>query len=113
MSDRDAAAAKLAAHVKGASAANQTYLLELIGRISGRKALETVRIAAKSNDPAVKDAATKVLGEWVNADAAAALLEIAKHDPDAKYQVRALRGYIRIAANCSFRPRPGWRCSTR
>ena len=97
MSDRDATVAMLAARLGGVSAAARTYLLELIGKISGPKALETMVLLAKSNDPTVKDAATKVLGEWVSADAAPALLEIAENDPDAKYQVRALRGYIRIA----------------
>jgi len=97
MSDRDACAAKLAGALKGASAANQKYLLELLSKVSGQKALETVLVSVKSSDPAVKDAATRVLGEWLSADAAAALLEIARHDADAKYQTRALRGYIRIA----------------
>ncbi len=97
MSDRDACAAKLADALKGASAANQKYLLELLGKVSGQKALETVVVSVKSSDPAIKDAATRVLGEWLSAEAAAALLEIARHDADAKYQTRALRGYIRIA----------------
>jgi HEAT repeat protein len=97
MSDRDGCAAKLAACLKGASAADQTYLLELLGKVSGAKALEIVVAAVKSDDPATKDAASRVLGEWVNADAAPALLQIAKNDPDVKYQIRALRGYVRIA----------------
>jgi HEAT repeat protein len=97
MSDRDATATRLAESLKGTAAANQAYLFELVGKISGPKALEIVVTSAKSSDAAVKDAATRVLGNWVNADAAPALLEIAKGDPDAKYQVRALRGYIRIA----------------
>jgi len=97
MSDRDGCSAKLAECLKNAPAANQAYVLELLGKISGAKALEIVIATAKSNDAAVKDAATQVLGKWVNADAAPALLEIAKSDADAKYQTRALRGFIRIA----------------
>ena len=97
MADRDGCAAKLAEHVDGASAANRTYLLELLGEVSGKKALEAVAAGVSSSDPAVKDAATRVLGEWLNADAAPVLLEIAKTDGDGKYQIRALRGYIRIA----------------
>ena len=97
MSDRDGCAAKLAEKLKGASAENQAYLLTMLGKVSGAKALETVVAGAKSADPAIKDAATRVLGEWLSADAAPMLLEIAKGDADAKYQVRALRGYIRIA----------------
>lgn len=97
MSDRDACAAKLAGRLAGASAANQVAVLELLGKVSGQKSLETVVANVKSADPAIKDAAARVLGGWLNADAAPALLEIVKSDPDTKYQIRALRGYIRIA----------------
>ncbi len=97
MADREGAAAKLAACLPDASADNQAYLLELLGRMSGPKALHTVADAAKSSDAALKEAATKVLGEWPNPEAAGALLELAKTDPENKYRVRALRGYIRIA----------------
>jgi HEAT repeat protein len=94
MADREACAAKLAECLKSTPEANQAYLLEVLGKISGKKALETVVASVKV--PAMKDAATKVLGDWINADAAPALLEIAKNDTDAKYRIRALRGYIRI-----------------
>lgn len=97
MADREACAAMLATYIQAASAVNQSYILDLLGKISGRKALEAVVSSARSNDPALKEAGTKVLGEWVNPDAANALLEIAKGDAQAKYQIRALRGYIRIA----------------
>ena len=97
MSDREACAAKLAARLGGASVDNQAYLLGLLGKLSGRKALETVAANVKSSNPAIKDAATRVLGEWLSAEAAPMLLEIVRNDADAKYQIRALRGYIRIA----------------
>ena len=103
--DRDACAAKLAEHLQGASPLNRSYLLELLAKVSGPKALAAEVAAAKSSDPATKDAATRVLGEWVNADAAPALLEIAKNDSDTKYQIRALRGYIRIARQLEI---PWW-----
>ncbi len=97
MSDPDGCAAQIAKCLEGTSGANRTFLMELLGKISGAKALETIVAGAKSGDAAIKDEATRVLGNWVNADAAPALLAIAKDDPDAKYQIRALRGYIRIA----------------
>ncbi len=97
MSDRDACAAKLAAGINGASDENRDFLLALLGKMSGPKALEIVIANVKSDNPATKDAATRVLGAWLNADAAPALLDIVKNDPDGKYQTRALRGYIRIA----------------
>jgi HEAT repeat protein len=104
MSERDACAAKLAGSLTGASAANQKYLLELLGRVSGQKALEAVVAGVKSTDPAVKDASARVLGEWLSADAAPALLEIIKSDADVKYRTRALRGYIRIARQLKLAP---------
>lgn len=105
MGDRDRCAAKLTGHLKGAAAADQSYLLELLGKVSGPTALATLVAAAKSSDPAIKDAATRVLGEWSNADAAPALLDIARHDRETKYQIRALRGYIRIARQLDI---PWW-----
>lgn len=97
VADRDACAVKFAERLKGASPANQTYLLELLAVVSGPKALDTVVANAKSSDPATKDVATRVLGEWPDASAAPVLLNIVRHDSDSKYQIRALRGYIRIA----------------
>jgi HEAT repeat protein len=97
MGDRDACAAKLAEHVQGAAAADQLFLFDVLCKVSGKKALAAVVAGARSADPATKDAATRVLGQWVNTDAAPALLEIAKNDSDRKYRIRALRGYIRIA----------------
>jgi len=97
MGDREGCAALLAANFEGAGAENQVYLLDVLGRVSGKTALETVVASAKSDDPAIKDAATRVLGEWVNPDAAPALLDIAQNDSEAKYRIRALRGYLRIA----------------
>ena len=95
--ERDNCEAKLVAKFAGASVAERAYLLALLGEISSKPALETVAAAVRSDDPAIKDAATKALGEWGNADAAPILLEIAKTDPSPKYRTRAVRGFIRIA----------------
>ena len=108
MGDRDATAAKLAEHIENASPANRSYIYDLLRNVSGKKALEAVVAGTKSADAAQKDAATRVLGEWVNTDAAPALLEIAKNDPDRKYRIRALRGYIRIARQLEI---PWWEAS--
>lgn len=97
MGDREGCAALLAANLQGAGAENQVYLLDVLGRVSGKTALETVVANAESDDPAIKDGATRILGEWVNPDAAPALLDIAQNDSEAKYRIRALRGYLRIA----------------
>ena len=104
MADREACAAALAENLKGGSAESQVNLLELLGKLGGQKALATVVAQTRSGDAALKDASTRVLGAWVNADAAPALLEIAKADDDGKYRIRALRGYLRIARQLQLPP---------
>jgi hypothetical protein len=65
--------------------------------VGGTKALATVGAAAKSNSDPLQDASTRLLGEWMTADAAPVLLDLAKSAPGEKYQVRSMRGYLRIA----------------
>ena len=95
--DPDAAAAKLAGLITGATADNRAYLMDLIRRVGGAKALEIVVAAARSDDADTKDLGTQVLGQWLSPNAAPALLQIAQSEADERYQVRAVRGYIRIA----------------
>jgi HEAT repeat protein len=97
MSDRERTAQALAEHVKKHTGASQSFLFDVLGAISGKAALDAVVSSAKSSDAATKDAATRVLGDWVNADAAPALLDIAKNDSEQRFRTRALRGYLRIA----------------
>jgi len=97
-------AEKLAAAMSGASTAAKVLLLEQIASVGGTTALETVVTAAKSKDDAMQDAATRLLGRWLTADAAPAMLDLAKTLPEGKYQIRALRGYIRIARQLRMTP---------
>ncbi len=95
-------AEKLATAMTGAPTAARVFLLEQLAVVGGTKALETVVAAAKSNDDAMQDAATRLLGEWLAADAAPAMLDLAKTLTNNKYKIRALRGYIRIARQLSM-----------
>lgn len=97
MPDVDACAEKLAGCMSGAPADVQVFLLEMLRDVSGPAALKAVIAAAESGEDAVRDAATRVLGEWIDAAAAPSLLELAKKLNEAKYKIRAVRGYIRIA----------------
>ena len=97
MPDREATAAQLAGTMSGAPADYQIFILELLGRLAGEKALAAVVASVDSKEPQIKDAATRVLGDWPNADAAAALLDVAENDSENRYRIRALRGYLRIA----------------
>jgi len=101
---QEACAEKLAAAMSGASTAAKVLLLEQLASVGGTTALKTVVAAAKSSDDAVQDAATRLLGKWLSADAAPAMLELAKTLPEGKYKVRALRGYVRIARQLNMTP---------
>lgn len=87
----------LAAAMSNASTAARVLLLEQLTSVGGTTALRSVVAAAKSNDDSLRDAGTRLLGTWLTADAAPAMLDLAKTLPDGKYRVRALRGYVRIA----------------
>ena len=96
MADRDATAAELTAAMQRAPAEAKTKLLETIGAIGGKKSLDTIAAALKGNNEELKDAGSRILGEWMSVDAAPVLLDVAKDDKAGRYQVRALRGYIRL-----------------
>jgi HEAT repeat protein len=95
MPDREACAAELAAAVNRSPAATKSVLLEILAAVGGTKALAAVGAAAKSNDAALQDVGSRLLGEWMTIDAAPVLLDLSK--ASGRYQGRALRGYIRIA----------------
>jgi hypothetical protein len=97
MADRDDCAAKLTAALEKAPADTKVMLLDVIGEVGGTKAVETIAVAARSGEEALEDAATRLLGKWMTADAAPVLLALATAEPGGKFKTRALRGYIRIA----------------
>src|SRR5262249_54241000 len=98
MPDREACAAELTkAMDRSNSTATKVTLLQTLGAMGGTKALATVGAAAKSSDPELQDIASRLLGEWMTEDAAPVLLDLTKTAPGEKYQIRALKGYIRIA----------------
>ncbi len=97
MPDENACAAKIGECMDGASAEVKVFLMERLLDISGQAALKAVVAMARSNDDAMQDNATRILGSWISADAAPELFELAKDLDNNKYKIRALRGYIRIA----------------
>jgi HEAT repeat protein len=97
MPDREVAASELAAAVKGASSAAQASILEILGSMGGTTALHTLAEYAAGNDVQLKDVSSRLMGEWMTADAAPVLLKLATTGPSDKFQVRAMSGYIRIA----------------
>jgi HEAT repeat protein len=95
MGDREKCAAQLADAMQSAPVPTKIALVQIVGAVGGTKALATLGEAAKSSDAQLQDASSKLLGSWMTIDAAPVLLDLAK--TSGNYQVRALRGYIRIA----------------
>jgi HEAT repeat protein len=96
MPDREACAAKLAAAMPRASLAAKVAILEVLTAMGGDRALQTVGAAAKASEDELKDAGSRLLGEWMTVDAAPVLLDLAKTATEEKYEIRAIRGYLRI-----------------
>jgi len=101
MPDRESCAERLASALSAATEAADAdiALLETLAAVGGTKALETVEQAAASGARTLEDAATRLLGTWMTADAAPVLLKLAKAS-DGAFRGRALRGYLRIARQC-------------
>jgi HEAT repeat protein len=95
MPDREATAQQLAAAMSRGSAATKVRLIQILGAMGGPNALASIAAAAQSEDKELQDIGTRVLGEWMTADAAPHLYTIASDDH--AYKTRALRGYLRIA----------------
>jgi hypothetical protein len=97
MADRDGCVSKLSSALEKAPAELKVMLLDTIGAVGGSKAVAMMATAARSGDESLEDAATRLLGKWMTADAAPILLELATAEPGGKFKTRALKGYIRIA----------------
>jgi HEAT repeat protein len=95
MPDREDCAAQLTAALAKAPVATKIVLLEILAAVGGSNALEAIHTAAA--DPQLRDASTRLLGEWLTIDAAPVLLDIATTGPADRFQTRAYRGYVRIA----------------
>ena len=97
MPDREACAAQIAKTLDSSSVSTKSALLEILAAVGGTNALQAMNTAAKSTDPELKDVSSRLLGDWMTIDAAPVLLDLAKNGPADKFQVRAIKGYIRIA----------------
>jgi HEAT repeat protein len=111
MPDREKCADELAAAMTKASQKDKSLLLEILGAVAGEKALATLATAAQGDNDELQDTATRMLGAWMTVDAGPVLLDLAKSSKDNKYQVRALRGYIRLARQfAKFQPQRAEMC---
>lgn len=102
--EQDACVAKLLAASQRAAIETKVTLLEVIAAVAGKEALQAVAAAARGEEPALQDAATRLLGEWLSVDAGPVLLDLAQQLPDGKFRSRAFRGYLRIARQFGGNP---------
>ena len=96
MPDREACAAQLVEAMPQAPAGTQRSMVEILGAMGGSNALAAVGSAAKQGAPEVKDAASRVLGEWMSADAAPVLLDLAKTRRNRN------TAFVRLRDSCEF-----------
>ncbi len=97
MPDREACAEELTMALERSPVATKILLLKILNDVGGTKALKSIGVAAKGDDPQLQDVASELLGKWNSMDAAPVLFDLAKTAPTAQYRVRALRGYIGLA----------------
>ncbi len=95
--NKQGCAEKLTAALGEASPPVKCLLIDVLGVVGDSNALAAVAAGVADSNAQVRDAATRVLGNWPNAEAAPALLKAATELPDDNLRIRSLRGYIRIA----------------
>ena len=96
MPDGKACADKLVGAMSRAAVDKKCTILGILGAMGGPNSLEAIATAGKDASPELQDAATRVLGQWMNVDAGPVLLDLAENAPVEKYRIRAIRGYIRL-----------------
>jgi HEAT repeat protein len=94
--DTEKRAEPVLAALPGANDTTRPVLMRVLGRIGGKKSLDTLRAALKAPKPEVQDAAIRALAEWPDATVAGDLVEIAGNSPNEPHRVVALRGYVRV-----------------
>ncbi len=95
--DREAVTAQLAAALPEVDGPVKSRILDTLNVVGGTTSLKTVAAAAQSDDGELRDAASRILGQWKSADAAPVLLELHNTTNEDRLKIRAIRAYIRIA----------------
>jgi len=96
MPDREACSTELAAALASAKVPTKVVLLKILGAVGGTKSLQTLAAAAKDENATLQDVSSEVLGEWMTIDAAPILLDLSQTAPAEKFQIRAMRAYIKV-----------------
>ena len=90
----------------GESLAVQQAAIDMMKTIGGKAAVDKVTEIALGNNAQLADKATQVLGTWDSPDTmdeiAESLLKVAKQSSEERFQIRGIRGYIRLARQFSY-----------
>ncbi|MGV3588732.1 MAG: DUF1080 domain-containing protein [Adhaeribacter sp.] len=90
------------AQMAQAPAGKKTLYYNVLGRIGGKKALQTVATDFKGGDEETKKAAFAALGRWNDFSAANELINIAQANTGSPYFDQALRAYVRQVSSAKF-----------
>jgi hypothetical protein len=82
--------------------AQKCALVRVLGAVGGASALQGVRSAVNDPNAEVHAAAIRVLGGWSTADAAPALLDLAKAASNPTDKMICLRGYLALAGHADL-----------
>ncbi|MBN1769657.1 MAG: HEAT repeat domain-containing protein, partial [Deltaproteobacteria bacterium] len=103
--DREEAAAPVLAQLRGADRATREALLGVLGQVGGTSALNAV-LDAGGRDAPTRDAAVRALCDWPDAEAADALLGLARDADSQVHRVLALRAFVRVVGLADDLPAP-------
>lgn len=101
MENREAVAKQLSDSLAAQPTAVKTKLLEILAEVGGQNSLQAMKAAFTSGDNALRDASSRLLGNWANVEAGPTLLELSQLPPSV-YTTRAMRGYIRLVRQFSM-----------
>jgi len=97
IADKEAQARPLLKALKSAPDDAQEMLLRLLAKPATADALNAVRMAVRSTNSTINDAAIRALGEWSNGEPADELYQIASTNSNQVLRIMALRSFIRMA----------------
>jgi HEAT repeat protein len=94
--DKTTCANKLLPYIPTSAVSAKCALLRVLGVLGTPNALDAVRAAVASQQPAVRDTGIRVLAEWPDAPALPTLLDILRTSEDESHRFLALRGCVRL-----------------
>jgi HEAT repeat protein len=98
----DACVSQVEARLAESQPAQKCALVRVLGAVGGASALQGVRSAVNDPNAEVHAAAIRVLGGWSTADAAPALLDLAKAASNPTDKMICLRGYLALAGHADL-----------